>query len=80
MEIRAFVIQIFIIINTHAQKKLFIIIQTQRRVHTSLVIFLFIGGDQDSSTDKEKKCNKRADAANGHITASSENGTRLQRK
>ena len=49
-------------------------------VHTSLVIFLFIDGDQDSSTNKEKKCNKQADAANGHITASSENGIRLQRK
>lgn len=49
-------------------------------VHTSLVIFLFIDSDQDSSTDKEKKCNKQADAANGHITASSENGIRLQRK
>lgn len=76
MEIGAFIIQIFIIINTHAQKKLFII----KDVHTSLVIFLFIDGYQDSSTDKEKKCNKQADAANGHITAASENGIRLQRK
>ena len=45
-----------------------------------MVIFLFIDGHQDSSTDKEKKCNQQADAANGHITASSENGIRLPRK